>query len=374
MPRHSRVNYYPSRHAYFCQISGKQHKLAEGPEDGPSGPTFLAALQAFRHLLEDAQSATSGNSNTVRVVCEHFMGRTMRAVEAGTHRRRGVLLRPFVAALGETRVARLQAEQLDTFLDSMRRPHTVSLGRGQTRLATWNDSTVCAFLRVAASAFNWAVRSKLIETNPLLGYPRPTIRSRGRDCLITPEQHQLFLRLCQSKGMRRILIALENTGARPSEILLATAADWDAEKQAILYYADTRRKVGEHRHKTAKHKDRTIFFSGEALELIQQLIKRHPTGPLFRKDSGKVYAEGAVAKFFSNFRTRPEVQLPSLTAYSYRHTFATNWLKSGRSIEILAELLGNSPTVIRRHYAHLCGDYQTLRRQLEAFKSPEEKT
>ena len=56
--------------------------------------------------------------------------------------------------------------------------------------------------------------------------------------------------------------------------------------------------------------------------------------------------------------------MPRLTPYSYRHTFATAWLEQGRSVDILAELLGNSPAVIRKHYSHLLGDAENLRRQL----------
>ena len=51
--------------------------------------------------------------------------------------------------------------------------------------------------------------------------------------------------------------------------------------------------------------------------------------------------------------------MPQSTPYSYRHTFATAWPEQGRSVDILAELLGNSPAVIRKHYSHLLGTPQT---------------
>jgi hypothetical protein len=59
--------------------------------------------------------------------------------------------------------------------------------------------------------------------------------------------------------------------------------------------------------------------------------------------------------------------MPNLTAYSYRHTFATEWLKKGQSIELLAELMGNTPDVIRMHYSHLCGDRAALALEMRKF-------
>ena len=70
---------------------------------------------------------------------------------------------------------------------------------------------------------------------------------------------------------------------------------------------------------------------------------------------------------FIKLRKRP--QPPNLTAYSYRHQFATDILKAGRDIDTLAELMGNSPAVIRQHYSHLLADKQALREKLERFRA-----
>jgi integrase len=64
---------------------------------------------------------------------------------------------------------------------------------------------------------------------------------------------------------------------------------------------------------------------------------------------------------------RKRTNTTGFTAYSYRHTFATRWLEAGGSIDVLAELMGNSPETIRKHYAHLFNDKHELRQKLEAF-------
>jgi site-specific recombinase XerD len=55
-------------------------------------------------------------------------------------------------------------------------------------------------------------------------------------------------------------------------------------------------------------------------------------------------------------------------AYSYRHTFATRLLMGGMSVEVLANLMGNTSATIHLHYEHLLADTAGLRSQLEGFR------
>ncbi len=59
MARRANVRYWESRKAYCCCFRGKQHTLAEGPDDFPNGPTYQAALRKFSEItaLADADVA-----------------------------------------------------------------------------------------------------------------------------------------------------------------------------------------------------------------------------------------------------------------------------------------------------------------------------
>ncbi len=163
-------------------------------------------------------------------------------------------------------------------------------------------------------------------------------------------------------------MALENTGARPGELTAATAKDFDRKLGAVVYYADDVRRKDEFRHKTAgKGRTRVIFFTGEALKVLRRLAGEHRTGPLFLSREGNPLNDHAVCSIFTQLRKK--VDAPKLTAYSYRHTLATNWLMSGRSIDKLAEILGNSPEVIRRHYSHRCAHREELKKEVEQFEA-----
>lgn len=372
MPRRPEVRYFASREAYYCQHKGKQHCLAKGPDDAPNGPTYQAALKAFMRLWELGNVEQAGETNTLRALCETYHARTAQTIAAGTQRNRLNLLRPFIEAHGNLHVSQLTEFKVEGFLADMRRPREVRTGPGERRsryLVSWGESRIATFIVQLSAALNWAVKRKLIPSNPIQGMRIPQMRSRGREAVLTPEEQQRIRSAIRSAAARRVILALEDTGARPSEIVAATAANWDDNRGALVYYADVRRGDGDFRHKTAETKDRVIYFTGEALAMMRDLVRRYPRGPLFRTSKGNPYSYENVNAYFQQLRIR--VGLPHLTAYSYRHTFATRWLMSGRSIELLAELLGNTPETIRKHYAHLCADWQTLRRHLEDLKRGE---
>src|SRR5262249_2054208 len=151
---------------------------------------------------------------------------------------------------------------------------------------------------------------------------------------------------------RQVVLALWNTGCRPGELAAAKGTDFNPELGAIVYYKDDTRLQGEHRSKVGGKKDRFIFFRGETLEMVKKLVARNPKGPIFR-----LHTAEAIRKAFTRIRARLKGKYPKLTAYSYRHSFATKWLEQNKSIETLSLIMGTSPEVIRRHYSHLMANY-----------------
>ena len=52
MARKPSVRYWPSRKGYGVTVNGHQYILAVGPDDCPTGPTYIAALGAFPRLTD----------------------------------------------------------------------------------------------------------------------------------------------------------------------------------------------------------------------------------------------------------------------------------------------------------------------------------
>jgi integrase len=370
MARRPKVNYWPSRGGYGCWFNGKQRILADGPDDFPDGPTYQKALREFIGLTALANADAAGDGNDMQTLAELYLRHVHGTKSAATYRIRRRHLQPLVDVMGRTPVRQLTRHMVDCFLDGMRQWRTSPSTGHRVR---WENGSVRNAVQSIQALLNWSVESGLISRNPLGAMPAPRPSSRGRLALLgaTPEERQETHRRilgASTKAFRPLLVCLEATGARPGELIHATAGDFDAAAGAIIYHADDNRFDGEFRHKTAGHgKDRVILLSGEALEVVRNLKQKHSTGPLFRTRCGKRWRLNEVMRRFRLLRRK--LGIKNLTAYSYRHTFATGWLERGGSIDVLAELLGNTAEVIRKHYSHLLVNRQNLRRQLEAYRA-----
>ena len=139
MPRKPQVRYFDSRHAFYCQLNGRQHKLADAPagDDSPSGPCYLAALEAFKQLLTLGNVLSAKDSNTVRAVLESYLQHIKPKASATTFTRRLKAFVPFCAVHGETAVSTLTPHAIDDFLTGMRKPRR--LNEATKQMAKWGD-------------------------------------------------------------------------------------------------------------------------------------------------------------------------------------------------------------------------------------------
>jgi integrase len=359
MPRRSTISYFPSRKAYYTQIDGMQNHLATGPKDEPDGPTYKAALRKFAALVCDSRADTAKDDNPVGLILARFLIHSKAHRRASTAKVKEKLFRPFASVYGELCMAELRHRHVYEFLDRMR---SGADGR------KWGSQTCRLFVAVLQAAFNWAAKPgvELVTCNPLKGIERPGAKSRSRECLISADVHAL---LCQkaSRFLRDALVCLENTGARPGELIAAHARDWRDDLGALVYHQDELRTEEDFAHKTSDSKERVILFTGQALTVMRRLVRQHPSGPLFRSRTGKGYTGDGLRRSFNFLCER--LGLENVCLYSYRHTFATSWLRVNPNIDQLAAVMGNTPEVIRRNYAHLIGDKAGLRAALEAVKA-----
>lgn len=372
--RKPQVRYFESRQAYFTQVAGKQHRLAVGEDDAPAGPTYLKALDAFKRLMERGNLETAGDANTVRAVCLTYMD-AKAELRPTTSRMKKDKLGTFMRAYGDLPVNELKTHHAETLIAKMRRRRTIKQtihDKTVTRTVRWSNSSVRQFLAQLKACFNWAVNNEYVSRNPFKGITPPQQTYRSRERIVTQDEHDkvlAHLKRASSQPVKRIVIALENTGARPGELTHARVCDFNAKLGAIVYHADEHRRQDEHAHKTSgKGKHRVIYFTGSCLEMVQELVRdKKPTDFIFTNSKGKPYANtNTLATVFANIADR--LNLPHYMPYSYRHTLATKWLTQGKSIDKLAALLGNSPNTIRLHYSHLIHEHDALRADLEQFQ------
>jgi integrase len=375
MGRKPEVRFFASRGGYFCQSKGRQVKLGDGPpdgkDDGPNGPFYNAALAKFRMIFEmDCAEAKGQDIVPVRVIWEQYRAWLRDYRSAGTLDIREQAWSLFVTRFGDRPVYTLTHADVYDWIRSMREWRTHATNHYQMR---WTDGTVRTALNSLSACFGWAVKSGLIKKNPITGMERPRRRSRTDSTVLEPHEWELIKTKTKGQALE-FLKVLEATGARPGEIANATAANYDDQLEAIVHKSQ---HDDDYSHKLARHgKDRVILLSGEALDIIKRRVVKYPKGPLFggttRSNRGRdvavlqLWNANDIAAMVA--RVRAKTGLEHLIAYSFRHSFATSWIRQGRSVEMLAELIGTSPEIIRKHYCHLFRFKADMRKALQEFR------
>lgn len=203
----------------------------------------------------------------------------------------------------------------------------------------WGPTTQANVIAALRSLLRWASRpGGLIPENPLPVLTLP--RAETRVNTLTKAQVKSLLKAA-GEPLRTILKALAETGARPSELIRATAADCDPDGTAIRL---ARGKQGR----------RIIFFPKASRAAIAKLRKRS-TGPLFTQPNGEAWSEYwlyALAR-----KARKKAKLPEwATCYALRHTWITERLRQRKPvipIATVARMAGTSVTLIDKVYGHL---------------------
>lgn len=247
---------------------------------------------------------------------------------------------------------------------------------------TWkSDNTKRDYMAMVMAAFNHAVKEvELIDSNPIAGLKKPA--AFARVTFFKEEEIQEVLRYCNRKPKKKAVSLsptgqffsmLLQTGARPfSELAKVTADDvYETDKGMVIRLDAGTDSDGNYRHKAAKKtgKSRTIYLFEEAEGVIRSLIEKFPRGsgvPLLRTPRGRSWTRnngvGAFCRIKQELGWDGDPEKQHLSFYTCRHTFAKRilsgyWTGQQASIETLAGLMGNTPSVCWKHYASWCDEY-----------------
>lgn len=355
MARHSEVVYYPSKRAYMTTFRGVRYKLrACDACDKPSGPNYLAALAAFRQILEGASTRIGSLDTAGEVVLAWLENhpstnrKTLGALRS--------LLSGFIERAGRVPVLQLDNRCVFSWLDRQR---------------GWNSCTRAHAIDAVKAPFAWATREQLIPSNPLAALRKrksDKYRARGSEFLIDAALADVLLASATGR-FRDVLVALASTGARPIELLSAESFHLREAPPSILYLADAKRG---YIHKTAKSRqygdrNRTIYLTPEVAAIARR--NRQSNDWLFPHESGKRYLYSTLYQKWERFKQTPAIRdwmrahnadPENLVLYSWRHTWITNALKRGTPPAIVASLTGTSILMIERHYGHVSADKDAM--------------
>lgn len=216
-----------------------------------------------------------------------------------------------VAQFGERQVREVTPAEAQSWVDSL------SLGRTGKDMAR----------RQLRAAWNWLARQGRAQANPWISLTLPKAQPAEVSILAPPEVSRL-LRACRPSPpvWRYALLGLA-CGLRPSEA--------------------ARIGRGDFRHNSVEVKGGKTGgrFFALSLPLWRAFVsaKGQDSGPVFPAD----VLPGVLRRLWSEAKERSGVRVPP---DSLRHSFASYWLPVHHDRAQLAELMGNSPAIIAKHY------------------------
>lgn len=319
MPRANKVWKRAGTDWYYAKIRGKKTRLSKD----------RAEAERLMHKLlgEEEERKETANPEAFpnfRKLADLFLVNSERVNKPNTFRMHKVYLQSFCDRVKRKRVNELKVHHVTEWIAA----------------TGWGESTACSGRGAVLAVLNWSVEQGYIRSHPLTKLKRGAHKRRER--VFSTEELKRVREFTNPK-FADFLLGLELTGARPfSELAKVTAhmVNWD--EKTITF--------GEHKNEK-KGKTRTIYLVPRMLELLRRLAEKHPTGPLFRNCRGKAWTSHDATRRL-HFCTE-RLGIPKGTIYAVRHKVISDGLEKGLNANVIAELVGNSPVTISRHYDHL---------------------
>jgi integrase len=348
MPRLPTPWFREDRNTWCVTISGKRYNLATGRDNKDLAQKNFHQLMAGR---PETTAAGRRKQLTVQELCIRFLARAVRELKPTSISSYEQHLQMFVDKWGSLVATDVRPYHVSEWLDGRK----------------WGPTTRARAVTTVKAAFSWGHRQGLLESDPVKLVEKP--RAKTRILILSEAQAQAVADAYASTDpFRHFLVTIWDTGARPSEIRVITAADCQFDHGRVRLDIHKSDSTGV---------PRMIYLTPRVLEIFKALAKRYPEGPIFRNRSGRPWSKNAICQRFEGVRERLGYGDDSalgegreLTAYAFRHLFVTRALLSGLSISDVAELVGHADTkMIMKVYNHLREHSAHLLKTLSKIKS-----
>lgn len=372
MARPNKIWYWEARGEWCVKIDSVRHRL---------GPDKAEAERKFHELMCRPEEPKP-QVDAVATIIDLFLDWTKKNRAEASFDWYQKRLQSFLDSLDPKTlpVGKLKAHHVHTWVDSHK---------------TWGDTHRRGAMIAVCRCFNWAERLGHIVKSPVRGVEKPAAESP--DLVIDPGQFTEILTYVKG-GFRDLLITAWDTGCRPQELLRVEARHVEVKHSRWVFPV---------KESKGKKLPRIVYLSERVLQLVQELMKAHPTGPLFRNEDGepwsamavnccflrlqsamgkakaKTVSEAAITARMTKLRKQrvqkkkpplPEWKLkcvarealqsaearshaPKYCMYTIRRSYCTNGLKSGTDPVTMGKLMSHKDlTMIYKIYAKIAQD------------------
>ena len=241
-----------------------------------------------------------------------------------------ILFLAFLKDLGKDQLEMINREDIGAFIEAEQdralKPNTVN-----TRLRT-----LYAFL-------NFLIQNDVLHPDLL----KRKLRIKLPDALpraIDPEDIKQLLAVLKVPRDRALILTLLRTGMRIGELLNTRVQDLNLKEQCIEIFEAQKNRVG-----------RVVFLSKDAQGALKKWLKlkRPQTDYLFYGRRGRPLCYEAAREIFKKYLDQAQLSHKPYSLHCLRHTFASEMLNGGMSLQSLQDLLGHSDIEMTRRYARL---------------------
>lgn len=337
--KYGRVYFKVQSQTWVCKIDGRQYTLSRGRE------SYTEATEAYAKLVAKMKAGTGdGVEENLKQPLDFFLG---FYVDSRLARRkaqsRNRALR-YVKSLTEWScskpIGQIHATDIEDWLASHER---------------WGNSTKKKVLDELSCYYGWLVKRRYLRHNPVHDIERPREAVRGEEMVMDAETYKR-LHAASPAWLQRVEEALWYSGARPSEILLAKAEDYDGRIGAICP------KEWKSSWKGLK---RQILLPLPLRAYVEVRIQEHPRAYLWPSSKGRQLTVDRLNRWLKHYARKAGLTIKP-TSYFFRHSFAVRALEMGLSETEVAGLLGHQGTAtLHRHYAHTLARVGSLQKALD---------
>ena len=272
------------------------------------------------------------DSGSVAAILDDFLTWTEENRAKKTYDRYRDFCQAFCEEYGRMRVVDLNTSHVTTWLNKHK---------------TWNSTTKRNAITAVQRGFNWAVRNRGLDRNPVKGMEKP--EAKRRTTVVSPAEFDDILSHVTDTPFRDLLIVSYDAGGRPQETKQLEARHVQLDKQrAVIPGEEAKGK-----------RTRVIYFPTErSVEIVTRLMKANPTGPLFLNNKGNRWTGFAVKLRFERLEEKLGKRY---CQYDLRHSFVTRKLLAGVDSHLVAKLAGHRDSrMIDTVYSHVADDHKFM--------------
>lgn len=189
-------------------------------------------------------------------------------------------------------------------------------------------------LRALRAFLKFCVAEKLLDTYPKITFPK--VKSQVK-AILNADEIKRVLSVCNERD-KLIISFLLDSGVRANEIIAIDIEDIDL-KTGLVHV----------RH--GKTAERYVAVGVNVRKLLILYLNSKKTGPMLVNSKSERLTVSGIMQLMKRLRTRSGVK--KLTAHTLRRTYATNSLRQGVSIHVLAKQMGHSTIQMLSKYLAL---------------------